>query len=159
MTLPELFRQKLSAFSSTGRSLVVVSTPPRQIRCEVAEARPLAVSFDRLELTTDELASVTIDELQAVARDLTDRVTYLLEPIGPVEVDHEKCVVQMRSLPPSKDDTSHSYYELLVRRGGSLSLCRYRKAPGDVRQPIPATVTREVLERLVGDFCGAVDGV
>jgi hypothetical protein len=46
---------------------------------------------------------------------------------------------------------------LLVRRGGEISLVRYRKENGAARQQILATVTREVLLRLVGDFVAALD--
>jgi hypothetical protein len=57
----------------------------------------------------------------------------------------------MRSKPPQAGEAS-TYYELLVRRGGEFSLCRYEKHPGDVRKTIPAHVTREVLLRLIDDF-------
>jgi len=41
----------------------------------------------------------------------------------------------------------------MVRRGGEIALVRYRKENGGARQQIAATVTREVLLRLAGDFC------
>jgi hypothetical protein len=62
----------------------------------------------------------------------------------------------MRSYPPQKTDDGTTYYELLVRRGGSLSLVRYQKQPGDQRQAIAAHITREVLLRLVDDFAAVV---
>jgi hypothetical protein len=65
--------------------------------------------------------------------------------------------MQLRSNPPQRDDDGRTYYELLVRRGGEISLCRYRNENGAGRQAIPATVTCEVLLRLVGDFCSALD--
>jgi hypothetical protein len=101
------------------------------------------------------LASAGIERLRAVSQDLSQRLTYLLEPIAPIEVDAEQCVVQLRSNPPQRDEQRTSYYELLVRRGGELSLCRWTKAAGDVRQPLAAHVTREVFLRLVGDFSAA----
>ena len=80
-----------------------------------------------------------------------------MEPISPIEIDAQGCVVQLRSNPPQRDDDGRSYYELLVRRGGEIALARYRKENGDARQPIAATVTREVLLRLVGDFCAVLE--
>jgi hypothetical protein len=65
------------------------------------------------------------------------------------------CIVQMRSSPPNQGDQGTFYYELVVRRG-AIDLCRYQKTPGDVRQTVPATVTREVLQRLAEDFVAAV---
>ena len=38
-----------------------------------------------------------------------------------------------------RDDDGRSYYELLVRRGGEITLARYRKENGDARRPISAT--------------------
>ena len=87
-----------------------------------------------------------------MAKVLSARLTYLMEPIRPIEIDADACVAQLRSSPPQRDDDGRSYYELTVRRGGEIALCRYRKEPGTVRQQIPATVTREVLLRLADDF-------
>ena len=155
MTLPEQFDPALAAVASSGGA-VVAGASPHRLRCNVAQAMPLAVTFHSLELTTDVLAHSTVDELQAISQDLSNRITYLLEPIGPIEIDGDTCVVQMRSTPPSRSDLGICYYELLVQRGGSLSLRRYEKTSGNTRSPVPATVTREVLQRLVGDFCGVV---
>ena len=87
-----------------------------------------------------------------MARRSPTRLTYLMEPISPIEIDAEACVAQLRSNPPQRDDDGRSYYELLVRRGGEIALVRYRKEPGTPRQQIAATVTREVLLRLADDF-------
>jgi hypothetical protein len=80
-----------------------------------------------------------------------------MEPISPIEFDAQGCVVQLRSAPPQRDDDGRSYYELLVRRGGEISLARYRKDNGGSRRQIAATVTREVLVRLAGDFCAVLE--
>ena len=50
-----------------------------------------------------------------------------MEPICPIEIDADACVVQLRSNPPHRDDDGRSYYELMVRRGGEIALSRYRK--------------------------------
>jgi len=106
-------------------------------------------------LRSDALASAGIERLRDVSQKLAARLTYLLEPIAPVEVDAQQCVVQLRSNPPQRDEQGTSYYELLVRQGGELSLRRWTKEPGDVRRPLAAHVTREVLLRLAGDFAAA----
>jgi len=41
---------------------------------------------------------------------------------------------------------------LFLRRGGSIALYRYEKQPGAVRSRVAATLTHEVLRRLVEDF-------
>ncbi len=97
------------------------------------------------------------DQLKATAEKLSARLTYLLEPISPIETDAHGCVVQMRSNPPQKEVDRTSYYELLVSRSGELSLCRYARVGGQTREPIAAHVTREVLARLAADFSAVVE--
>jgi hypothetical protein len=74
-----------------------------------------------------------------------------------VEADADRCSIQLRSNPPQKGDDGTSYYELMVRRGGHITLSRYSKKLGQLRQIVPAHVTREVLGRLADDFVAAVD--
>jgi hypothetical protein len=116
----------------------------------------IACAFEHFTLASSRLAGLSIEQLKKKAEALSGRLSYLLEPISAVEVDPDSCTVQMRSVPPQKDDDGTSYYELLVERGGRLSLCRYSKAPGAVRHTVPANVTREVFHRLAADFVAVV---
>jgi hypothetical protein len=152
MTLQNQFEQELLKLGDGGPATVAVNDAPRHLSCDVVERNSLAVSFDQLRLATDELASADTAELERIGKALAGRLTYLMEPIAPIEIDAAACVVQLRSSPPQRDDDGRSYYELTVRRGGEIGLSRFRKENGGVRQQIAATVTREVLLRLVGDF-------
>jgi len=127
----------------------------QHLATELIALDALALSFDHLTLTSGSLATASLDQLKKVSDSLSKRLTYLLEPISPIEVDADQCVVQLRSNPPQRDDNGTRYYELLVRRGGQLSLRRYQKEAGGVRQAIPAHVTREVFLRLADDFSAA----
>jgi hypothetical protein len=109
-----------------------------------------------LGYSTDRLVSSSLDELKAISESLIARLTYLLEPIGIVEVDRDRAAVQLRSSPPQKGEDSTSYYELMVRRGGDVTLSRYQKKAGQIREIAPANVTREVLQRLAEDFVAVV---
>ncbi len=129
----------------------------RSVRCDADECDPLAATVINLSLDTPELASVTPFELQAASAALAKRVNYLLEPIAPIELDAQGCSVQMRSNPPQKDDNGRRYYELLIRRGGSIALCRFEKLPGQPRTRVPAVLTHEVVGRLIDDFSATVD--
>jgi hypothetical protein len=153
MTLKKQLETTLTGIGATAapRSLSLTDGG-RILTCELAALDTLACSFTRLTLAVDRLAGASEDALRKMANDLTKRVNYLLEPIAPIEVDPEQCVIQLRSNPPQRDEHRSSYYELLVRRGGEISLCRYTKDRGAPRQVAPANVTREVLLRLVGDF-------
>jgi hypothetical protein len=128
----------------------------RSLHGEFLALDRVGCEFVALSVKTPKLRGASTERLQQIAQALSAKLTYLLEPISPIEVDHQQCVVQMRSSPPQKNDDGTTYYELLVRAGGELALSRFTKAVGSVRQPVAAQVTREVLLRLVGDLEQAV---
>jgi hypothetical protein len=154
MTLKGQLQQALASVPlfSSGGHLLEISHDAQELQCQLVALDSLACSFTKLALRADTLAAMSIDQLQRTAEQLASRLTYLLEPISPIEVDAHGCVVQMRSNPPHKETDLTSYYELLVSRSGELSLCRFSRAAGEQRQIIPAQVTREVLARLAADF-------
>jgi hypothetical protein len=129
--------------------------PGQRVQAELVALDSLACAFQFLGVEIAALAQAPIDELKRAAERLAKRLNYLLEPITAVEVDAQQCAIQMRSNPPHKDDNLTTYYELVVKRGGLISLCRFQKQPGDVRQVVPAQATREVFLRLVDDFSKA----
>jgi hypothetical protein len=157
MTMRIQFQHELEQLGGGGAATVDVTAGSRRLTCDLVERNPLAVAFQTLRLATTELASASTVDLERIAKSLSGRLTYLMEPIRPIEIDADACVAQLRSSPPQHDDDGRSYYELTVRRGGELSLCRYRKEPGTAREQIPITVTREVLLRLVDDFGAVLD--
>lgn len=159
MKLRDDFLQDLNSLVGQANQQVCATDGPRTLKCQVLQCDPLGAAISDLVLETGELASADIAKLESASKSLCQRVTYLLEPISPIEIDATGCVVQMRSNPPHKDDNGLKYYELTLRQGGSVSLVRYEKQPGNSRLPVPATLTHEVLGRLVEDFSVAVDEV
>lgn len=160
MSLVQQARQALesSGAFSTGSQTLTAAASGLRLVCDLAALDHLACTFTRFEVTSDSLAGASIDELKRVSQTLAARLTYLLEPIAPIEIDAGQCVIQMRSNPPQRDEQGTSYYELLVRRGGELSLCRWSKQAHQARERLPAHVTRQVFLRLVGDFAAVVAG-
>jgi hypothetical protein len=158
MTLQEQLQQQLTGSQpfSSGEQVLEASEGARSLRCELVALDSLACAFTRLSLRSDALRQLSSAQLRAAAEGLAKRLTYLLEPIRPIEVDAEGAVVQLRSDPPHKETDRTSYYELLLSRGCELSLVRYARPAGQPRQPIAAQVTREVLVRLAGDLADAV---
>ena len=136
-----------------------VSDGPRTVRVAVDRCEPLAVAVSQFLLETSELAGTDVSKLETASKSLCQRVNYLLEPISPIETDADGCVVQMRSNPPLVGDTGRCYYELLLKRGGSVELCRYEKTPSAPRTRVPANLTHEVLGRLVEDFDAIVEEI
>lgn len=157
MNAKQTFERELTSLGAGGAATVEIDAGQRHVQCDITERNSLAVTFTRLSLATSELANADANRLERLGKALAARLTYLMEPISPIEHDAAACVVQLRSNPPQRDDDGRSYYEMLVRRGGEIALARYRKENGGTRQPIAATVTREVLLRLVADFSAVLD--
>ena len=158
MTLTQKLQQaidNLPLFSS-GEQLLVIEGAAERLECRLVALDTMACAFTSLSLRAEKLVGQSPDGLKRTAERLSARLTYLLEPISPIELDSQGCVVQMRSTPPHKDADRTSYYELLVARTGELSLVRYTRAAGEPRDVIPAQVTREVLTRLASDFAAVV---
>jgi hypothetical protein len=147
---------QLTIGSSTSQTLAAEHAGQR-LTCELTALDTLGCAFTTLTVASDVLAGASTERLKKLADALSRRINYLLEPVNPIEVDPEQCVVQLRSVPPQKDDSQTSYYELHVRRGGQIDLARYAKDRGQPRQVVPAQVTREVLLRLVGDFSAVLN--
>ncbi|MEX2113952.1 MAG: hypothetical protein WD845_12250 [Pirellulales bacterium] len=158
MSLAEKLKDALAAMPAftSGDRVVAADDGPHHLECHLLALEPLACALTRLALRSDKLSGMSSDGLKQVAESLSQRLTYLLEPISPIETDAEGCTVQLRSNPPQKDADSTSYYELLVSRAGELSLCRYTRAAKSTRTVVPSQLTREVLLRLAGDFAAVV---
>ena len=152
----ELGRLAAHGAFAAGPQMLTVDTEAGRFECQIGALDSIGCEFDRLALVTDRLAASSAEELKRLGEALASRLTYLLEPIGVVEFDPEGFVVQLRSIPPHKDDDKSSYYELLAQRGGQLSLSRYEKTPRAPRHVTSASVTREVFCRLAEDFSLAV---
>ncbi|MCC6494590.1 MAG: hypothetical protein IT424_16385 [Pirellulales bacterium] len=152
MSLSSLLLDELRACAGQSGKSLFVRDGQRSVRCEAVHCERFAATVDELVLETPELAAATIAQLEAASRDLASRVNYLLEPVAPIESDAAGCTVQMRSNPPQKDDNGWRYYELVLRRGGSVALARYERQPGQPRVRVPAALTHEVIGRLVNDF-------
>ena len=141
----------------TDPKAIRVQEAGQTLTCLVDAVDQLALAFRDFELFDARIENASMDRLSEVSQKLSSQLTYLLEPITPIEIDADRCVVQMRSNPPTRDEDSRSYYELLVQRDGHLRLNRYSKPNGGLRMVISAQVTREVFDRLAGDFASAAE--
>jgi hypothetical protein len=153
---PDIERELKRIQAVSGKGLLQVDLPGGRVEADLVAVDAIGCSFQTLAYSTDKLAGASLEDLKRISEALTAKLTYLLEPMGLVEADADRCSVQLRSNPPQKGDDGTTYYELMVRKGGDLTLSRYRKQPGVLREIITANVTREVLARLADDFVDAV---
>jgi hypothetical protein len=158
MSLKQQVVQQLQQFAASGPGpfQLDLAAPMGRLTANLQAVDRLACAFDGLQFESPKLANKSIDDLKHLSSELCNKVSYLLEPIALIETDVDTCSTQLRSNPPLKEDDQTFYYEILVRRGGSISLCRFQKQPGDVRQTVAANLTHEVLARLAEDFAAAI---
>jgi hypothetical protein len=144
--------------SYTGHTGYDLMLPLSQgtLLAQLTHADALAVSFTSYELQSPRLAQASTKQLTAIADQLATKLTYLLEPLRVLEIDGAAGVVQMRSAPPYKTPEQVTYYEVVVQRGGSISLLRYEKLTGSPRSLRSAIVTKEVFCRIAEDFYATV---
>jgi hypothetical protein len=165
MTLKQTKSLKDQIDTALSASLVLGAPGPQEI--DIGQGGVLALTFagadvygcvvETIALRTPRLAGADSKKLREIGEALARRLTYLLEPIRLIETDAEAGVAQLRSQPPSRDDSGTTWYELFVRRGGEITLERFEKAPAQPRRRVGAHFTREVLLRLASDLIGAVN--
>ncbi len=151
-----LLTSELDRIAAQGRGRLEVDTGAGHLESVLVAVDGIGCAFETFALTTDRLAGISLEQAKKISASLSAKLNYLLEPISQIETDIDSCTVQMRSLPPKQGEQGTVYYELLVKRGGSLSLQRFLAKPGQMRLPIAAQVTREVFQRLADDFVAAV---
>ena len=87
--LQHQLRDALAAAPSNaaGPGTIRLEHAGQRLTCELAELDSLACAFLRLSVGGDRLAGASIHDLKQAAKVLSGKLTYLLEPISPIEVD------------------------------------------------------------------------
>jgi hypothetical protein len=119
----------------------------------------MSCAFRELRLRVPALANATLDSLKAWADALSVRVTYLLENIGPLEVDPDAGQVLMRSTPPDRQPDATSFYEIVLSTdaNGNFALRRFASHKGQPgRTPVDLHTTHQVLQKLTKDLVETV---
>ena len=152
-----LISSELDRIATQGRGRLQVDLGKGQLESLIVAVDAIGCAFESFALTTDRLAGASMEQVKRISAALSAKLNYLLEPISPIEADFESCTLQLRSNPPRQGEQGTVYYELLVKRGGSLSLQRYQAKSGQMRLPIASQVTREVFQRLAEDFVAVLN--
>jgi hypothetical protein len=154
MSIPIILEKALQAYSPPGG--LQVQFARGALEAYVLKLDALGVAVNSFVMHSPHLAHSETKQLSQMADQLAVKLNYLLEPLRVIEVDGSAGAVQMRSAPPYRQETRRTYYEVLVQRGGSISLIRYSKTPDQPRHAVPAVFTREVFARLTEDFHAAL---
>ncbi|WP_437229441.1 hypothetical protein SH661x_001441 [Planctomicrobium sp. SH661] len=129
------------------------------VRLELTVVDSMSCAFSELVLFVPQLQTATFAELEQWANDLAQRVTYLLEKIGPLELDPAQGQILIRSTPPTVRPHGTEYYEVLLTSSGngSFTLRRFQSIAGQPgRTPADVQVTHEVLFRLIDDLLATI---
>jgi hypothetical protein len=94
----------------------------------------------------------TFAKLKSRAERLTRQVTYLPERLEIVGHDRRAMVIQLRSLPPYKDEDQIQFNEIHIGRDRVefQRIAFFRR--DDVKRQVALTLTQEHLERLMSDL-------
>ena len=99
--------RKLAGHLAQVPKTVAVSGPDGiDLAVDVTAADSMSCSCRELRMRVPALNGTTADVLKKWAHDLCARITYLMEPLGPLEVDAESRQVLIRSKSPDKRDSA-----------------------------------------------------
>lgn len=117
----------------------------------------LSSAMQELRFTARSLREASLDVLQGWSINLCQRITYLLEHVGPLEIDPLSMSILIRSTPPDRNGGTVAFYEILIERSGCLTLRRFSRTRGEAdRQPLDIRLTHEVLRKLAQDLVDSV---
>jgi hypothetical protein len=146
---------------STPHTTTLSTADPRnasgrmEVQVDFVEVDRLSCAVRELRLNIPSMGNATPDELRNWADALCQRITYLLENMGPMEFEPDAGKVLIRSTIPTQNAASKLFYEVLLHAnaGGSFSLTRYESVKGQPgRTAVDMKLTHEVLTRLVRDL-------
>ncbi len=110
------------------------------------------VEIAHLSLERQPTRKQSFAKLRSKAERLTQEVTYLCERLEIVDHDRRGMYIQLRSLPPYKDDHQIQFNEISIARDKVIlkRVAFYRK--DEVKRQVPLSMTEEELKRLLADL-------
>ena len=160
MSLSQQFATQLTQLvASPMPTTASVSDADVSIDLDLTTVDSLSCSFSEMRIGAASLQAADINDLKVWAEALSQRVTYLLENIGPIEIDPTANQVLIRSTPPNQRSGRTRFYEMVLKAhsNGSFSLRRYESEKGTPgRTPVDIATTHEVLLTLIDDLIDTI---
>lgn len=157
--LADELKQLAGFSSSTPRRIEMTDSDGLVLGIGVVAADALSCAFESLTLHVPSLVGNEAGALQQWADALSERVTYLLENIGPIEIDQHSNQVLIRSTPPDCNGQTTQFYEVLLsaQTNGTFLLRRFRTESGQSgRESVDIHLTHETLHKLVHDLVDTI---
>jgi hypothetical protein len=148
MDLTKQINEQLQKAPADQALKVKASDEKLRVEVKLADSSRLGCLLDSLQIEHAKDGQLEVDPVQVV-----ERITYLGERLEIIESEGEEGLSILRSAPPRVDGEVISFYEMVLDRSTRLSLVRYKHDPKtEERTPMPAPLTRDALERLIGDL-------
>jgi hypothetical protein len=152
--------RKLAGHNGPAAQTVSVSAPDGvELAVDVTAADSMSCSCRELRMRVPALNGADASVLKKWAEALCARVTYLLEQLGPLEIDSQGRQVLIRSKSPDKRDSATTFYEVLLQSQGAglFTLRRFRRdTQAAAREHVDLRTTHEVLEKLADDLIATI---
>jgi hypothetical protein len=118
------------------------------VHLKLADWDRLGCILERVELKNTHGNALGLDPFR-----IEEKVTYLGETLRVIETEKERGRHILRSASPRKDEEVISFFEMVLDENEGLSLVRYAydRRLGE-RAPVPTTLTRDCLKRLLDDL-------
>ena len=150
MDLTKRIKEQLQKAPSDQAVEIGASEEKLRVEVKLADSSRLGCLLDRLHLEHTESGQLAIDPVEIV-----EQITYLGERLEIIETEGKEGMTILRSTPPRADGEVISFYEMVLDE----SLVRYKYDPKtEERTPMPAPLTRDTLERLIGDLIELAGG-
>ncbi|MBM80532.1 MAG: hypothetical protein CMJ78_08055 [Planctomycetaceae bacterium] len=148
--------KQLKGFASSHAKVVTLDDADgNQLSIDFNAVDSMSCAFEELRLNIPSLDGSSIETIEDWAKELSNRVTYLLENIGPLEFDPTLKQGLVRSTPPDKSEDGTKFYEILLKAtgNGSFTLKRYESETGTPgRTQVNLQMTHEQLLKLTEDL-------
>lgn len=160
--LKDELKQLVGFSSSTPRRVEITDNSQRVLAVNFVAVDTMSCAIDSLTLRVPTLVGCELSVIKAWATALSQRVTYLLEGIGPIEIDETGKEILIRSTPPDRTGNTTLFYEILLsaQANGTFLLRRFHTETGQVgRQAIDIRITHETLNKLIVDLIDTIPTV
>ena len=163
MSLSDSLSQELTRLVGLNTTQpMTVTLPPTNgldMSVDLTVVDSLSCAFRELRIDVPHLSGASFVTLKQWAEDLSKRITYLLENLGPLEFDPTTQQVLIRSKSPDLRTGGARYYEILLQcqSAGRFFLRRFYSDPAQAgRDQVDLQMTHETLLKLVDDLVATV---
>lgn len=158
-TLSQEFPRLIGLNSAQPTTVTLPTTNGVAMSVDFTVVDVLSCAFRELRMDVPHLTGASFAVLKQWADALSQKITYLLENIGPLEFDPTTQQVLIRSKSPDRRTGGAKYYEVLLQcqSTGRFYLRRFHSDPVQCgRDQVDLAMTHETLLKLVDDLVSTV---